>query len=141
MPELNQNVLSRRDDIIRELRRIVPGGGFTTYRRPPMVVVLPETAAQGGSRPVRIGTCPARRPLPPGDGRRLTVAYHAACSLQHGQQITARLKLLLAAGKAAGVLFLGLSSRKIGEMAAGRPVFVTSFSAVAPAARLTAQGY
>jgi glycolate oxidase len=61
MPELNQKVLSRRDDIIRGLRRIVPGegvitaatelrpyesDGFTAYRQPPMVVVLPETAAQ-----------------------------------------------------------------------------------------------
>jgi len=27
MPELNQKVLSRRDDIIRGLRRIVPGEG------------------------------------------------------------------------------------------------------------------
>jgi FAD/FMN-containing dehydrogenase len=61
MPELNQKVLSRRDDIIRGLRRIIPGegvisaatelrpyesDGFTAYRQPPMVVVLPETAAQ-----------------------------------------------------------------------------------------------
>jgi glycolate oxidase iron-sulfur subunit len=36
--------------------------------------------------------------LPPGDGHGLTVAYHAACSLQHGQQITAPVQLLLAAG-------------------------------------------
>jgi glycolate oxidase iron-sulfur subunit len=36
--------------------------------------------------------------LPPGNGHGLTVAYHAACSLQHGQQITAPVKLLLAAG-------------------------------------------
>jgi len=61
MPDLNQNVLSRRDDIIRALRRIVPGDGvitaaselrpyesdgLTAYRQPPMVVVLPETVAQ-----------------------------------------------------------------------------------------------
>ncbi|MDZ4316546.1 MAG: glycolate oxidase subunit GlcF [Azonexus sp.] len=26
--------------------------------------------------------------LPPGNGRNLTVAYHAACSLQHGQRVT-----------------------------------------------------
>src|SRR5258708_28945929 len=65
MPELNQKVLSRRDDNIRGLGRIVRGegvitaatelrpyesDGFTAYRQPPM--------AQGGSRPVRIGTCP-----------------------------------------------------------------------------------
>jgi len=30
MPELNQKVLSRRDDIIRGLRRIVPGEGVIT---------------------------------------------------------------------------------------------------------------
>jgi hypothetical protein len=50
MPELNQKVLFRRDDIIRGLRRIVPGegvisaatelrpyesDGFTAYRQPP----------------------------------------------------------------------------------------------------------
>jgi glycolate oxidase len=61
MPDLNQNVLSRRDDIIRALRRIVPGegvitaaselrpyesDGLTAYRQPPLVVVLPETVAQ-----------------------------------------------------------------------------------------------
>ncbi len=35
--------------------------------------------------------------LPPGDGRGLRVAYHAACSLQHGQQIAEIPKQLLAA--------------------------------------------
>jgi glycolate oxidase iron-sulfur subunit len=35
--------------------------------------------------------------LPPGDGRGLSVAYQAACSLQHGQAVTAAPKLLLAA--------------------------------------------
>ncbi len=34
--------------------------------------------------------------LPPGDGRGLTVAYHAACSLQHGQKVTEAPKRLLA---------------------------------------------
>ena len=34
--------------------------------------------------------------LPPGDGRGLTVAYHAACSLQHGQKVTDAPKRLLA---------------------------------------------
>jgi len=33
--------------------------------------------------------------LPPGDGRGLTVAYHGACSLQHGQKITETPKRLL----------------------------------------------
>jgi glycolate oxidase iron-sulfur subunit len=37
--------------------------------------------------------------LPPGDGRGLTVAYHAACSLQHGQKVVdAPKRLLVAAG-------------------------------------------
>ncbi|WP_213981034.1 glycolate oxidase subunit GlcF [Sphingomonas sp. dw_22] len=34
--------------------------------------------------------------LPIGDGRGLTVAYHAACSLQHGQKVTEAPKRLLA---------------------------------------------
>jgi glycolate oxidase iron-sulfur subunit len=34
--------------------------------------------------------------LPAGDGRGLTVAYHPACSLQHGQKITEAPKSLLA---------------------------------------------
>jgi glycolate oxidase iron-sulfur subunit len=34
--------------------------------------------------------------LPPGDGRGLTVAYHAACSLQHGQKVTDAPRRLLA---------------------------------------------
>lgn len=34
--------------------------------------------------------------LPSGDGRGLTVAYHAACSLQHGQKVTEALRRLLA---------------------------------------------
>lgn len=39
--------------------------------------------------------------LPPGNGRGLTVAYHAACSLQHGQKVTeAPRRLLAAAGYA-----------------------------------------
>uniref|UniRef100_UPI0035CBB794 glycolate oxidase subunit GlcF n=1 Tax=uncultured Sphingomonas sp. TaxID=158754 RepID=UPI0035CBB794 len=35
--------------------------------------------------------------LPLGDGRGITVAYHAACSLQHGQKVTDAPKRLLAA--------------------------------------------
>jgi len=35
--------------------------------------------------------------LPPGDGHGLTVAYHAACSLQHGQKVTEAPRRLLAA--------------------------------------------
>ena len=34
--------------------------------------------------------------LPAGDGRGLTIAYHAACSLQHGQKVTEAPKWLLA---------------------------------------------
>ena len=39
----------------------------------------------------------AEADLPRGDGRGLTVAYHAACSLQHGQKVTDAPKRLLAA--------------------------------------------
>jgi glycolate oxidase len=61
MPEPDQAVLSRRAEIVRALRAIVPGesviddidalrpyesDGLTAYRQPPMVVVLPETTAQ-----------------------------------------------------------------------------------------------
>jgi glycolate oxidase iron-sulfur subunit len=35
--------------------------------------------------------------LPPGNGRGLTIAWHAACSLQHGQNVTDAPKRLLAA--------------------------------------------
>ncbi|WP_374413566.1 glycolate oxidase subunit GlcF [Novosphingobium colocasiae] len=38
----------------------------------------------------------ARIDLPPGDGRGLVVAYHPACSLQHGQKVTEQPKRLLA---------------------------------------------
>lgn len=61
MPDPDQDVLSRRADIIDALRRIVPGegviaeeeelrayecDGLTAYRQLPMIVVLPETTAQ-----------------------------------------------------------------------------------------------
>src|SRR3546814_15744542 len=35
-------------------------------------------------------------------------------------------RLQIATGKAAGALFLGLSSRKVGELAADRPTFIAS---------------
>ena len=38
----------------------------------------------------------ARLDLPPGTDRGVTVAYHAACSLQHGQKVTEAPKRLLA---------------------------------------------
>lgn len=61
MPLPDQRILARREEIIAELRRIVPGegvidqpsalrpyesDGLTAYRQPPMVVVLPETVEQ-----------------------------------------------------------------------------------------------
>ena len=46
----------------------------------------------------------------------------------------------LAAGKAAGALFLGLSSRRIGEMAAERPTFIASLGPIAPAGLIPAAG-
>jgi glycolate oxidase len=61
MPELDQAVLARREDIVAALRAIVPGegviaaeaamkpfesDGLTAYRQIPMVVVLPETTEQ-----------------------------------------------------------------------------------------------
>src|SRR5215213_2659018 len=61
MPEPDQGVLARRDEIIAALRRIVPGegviaheremrpyesDGLTAYRQLPMVVVLPDTVEQ-----------------------------------------------------------------------------------------------
>jgi len=61
MPEPDADVLSRREQIVRDLSRIVPGegiiadldalkayesDGLTAYRQPPMIVALPETTAQ-----------------------------------------------------------------------------------------------
>ena len=61
MPEPDQAVLTRRNEIVAALRRIVPGegvieseperrvyesDGLTAYRTMPMVVVLPDTTAQ-----------------------------------------------------------------------------------------------
>ena len=63
MPMPDSDVLSRRDRIIDDLRRLVPDAvlsdpvslrayecdGFTAYRQPPMIVVLPETTEQVAS--------------------------------------------------------------------------------------------
>lgn len=49
-------------------------------------------------------------------------------------------RLQLATGKAAGALFLGISSRKIGDMVADRPIFVASLGAIAPAGVVPAAG-
>ncbi|MCT8999850.1 FAD-linked oxidase C-terminal domain-containing protein [Chelativorans intermedius] len=61
MPELNAATLERREEIVADMRIIVPGegvveseaemrafesDGLTAYRQLPMVVVLPETVAQ-----------------------------------------------------------------------------------------------
>ena len=46
----------------------------------------------------------------------------------------------IAAGKASGALSLGISSRKIGEMAAERPSFVASLSGIAPGGIIPAAG-
>jgi len=49
-------------------------------------------------------------------------------------------RLQLATGKAAGALFLGISSRKIGDMVAERPIFVASLGPIAPAGVVPAAG-
>src|SRR5215472_17906441 len=61
MPELDSQVLARRDEVVTALRAIVPGegviaseramrpyesDGLTAYRSLPMVVVLPSTTDQ-----------------------------------------------------------------------------------------------
>ena len=47
---------------------------------------------------------------------------------------------MIAAGKASGALALGISSRKIGDMAAERPTFVASLGPVAQAGIIPAAG-
>lgn len=49
-------------------------------------------------------------------------------------------RLQLAMGKAAGALFLGISSRKIGDMAGERPTFLASLGPIAPAGVVPAAG-
>jgi len=49
-------------------------------------------------------------------------------------------RLQLAQGKAAGALFLGISSRKIGDMAAERPAFLASLGPIASAGVVPAAG-
>jgi uncharacterized protein GlcG (DUF336 family) len=49
-------------------------------------------------------------------------------------------RLQLAVGKASGALFLGISSRKIADMAAERPVFVASLAPIAPGGVVPAAG-
>ncbi|HEY0621603.1 glycolate oxidase subunit GlcF [Sphingomonas sp.] len=58
-----------------------------------------ERAARVSALAKDISELLAESELPRGNGRGLTVAYHAACSLQHGQKVTdAPKKLLAAAG-------------------------------------------
>jgi uncharacterized protein GlcG (DUF336 family) len=49
-------------------------------------------------------------------------------------------RFAIATGKAAGALFLGLSSRKIGEMALERPTFLASLGPIAPGGIVPAAG-
>ena len=50
------------------------------------------------------------------------------------------MRFQIASGKAAGALALGVSSRKIGEMAAERPSFVASLGPIAPQGLIPAAG-
>jgi uncharacterized protein GlcG (DUF336 family) len=50
------------------------------------------------------------------------------------------LRFAIALGKAGGALSLGVSSRKIGDMAAERPAFVASLSAISPSGIIPAAG-
>ncbi len=56
------------------------------------------------------------------------------------QDGTSTLRPQIATGKASGALALGLSSRKIGEMAAERPSFVASLGPIAPHGIIPAAG-
>lgn len=56
------------------------------------------------------------------------------------QDGSSTLRAQIATGKAAGALALGLSSRKIGEMAAERPSFIASLGTIAPAGLIPAAG-
>ena len=53
---------------------------------------------------------------------------------------SSNLRPQLAIGKASGALALGLSSRKIAEMAVERPTFVASLTAIAPQGLVPAAG-
>lgn len=56
---------------------------------------LAEDAARVSSLAMDISELLMQLDLPEGTGKELTVAYHAACSLQHGQQIKTHPKTLL----------------------------------------------
>jgi uncharacterized protein GlcG (DUF336 family) len=56
------------------------------------------------------------------------------------QDNASTLRFGIALGKAAGALAVGISSRKIAEMAAERPSFVASLAAIAPNGMIPAAG-
>jgi len=56
------------------------------------------------------------------------------------QDKTSTLRPQIATGKAAGALALGVSSRKIGEMAAERPSFIASLGPISPHGVIPAAG-
>ncbi|WP_156678571.1 GlcG/HbpS family heme-binding protein [Sphingomonas profundi] len=56
------------------------------------------------------------------------------------QDAASSLRFAIAAGKAGGALALGVSSRKIAEMAADRPSFVASLGPIAPQGVIPAAG-
>ena len=58
---------------------------------------MPEPGFADSAATTYISEFLATSELPAGDGRGLTVAYHAACSLQHGQKVTDAPSLLLKA--------------------------------------------
>lgn len=56
------------------------------------------------------------------------------------QDGTSNLRAQIATGKAYGALALGVSSRKVGEMAEARPTFIAALGAAAPAGIIPAAG-
>jgi uncharacterized protein GlcG (DUF336 family) len=56
------------------------------------------------------------------------------------QDASSFLRAQVATGKASGALALGVSSRRIGDMAAERPTFVTALGSLAPAGIVPAAG-
>src|SRR5258708_19433450 len=89
MPELNRKVLSRRNDI--RCGTTIENYGFMLRADAKYATKAARVSAlaRDNSELLQDGALPA------GDGHRLIVAYHAACSLQHRHQITAPVKLLL----------------------------------------------
>ena len=59
--------------------------------------LAPAPTTPSARQPSGVAELLVEAELPRGDGRGLTVAYHAACSLQHGQKVTDAPKRLLAA--------------------------------------------